>query len=164
MPPETLASETVWSESCQPDVSRGNVVPTDGRLVVKFGLAPFSVTGVAPPKVGAPGAVIQTLPPQDGGGLLNDRTLEGLLEELLPDEPLPEELLPEELLPDELVLDVVLFEVVLFAVVLRELLPSPPEQAATATRQIDNARRKAPFRTGSMKFPQIIIVVQGHGN
>jgi len=60
----------------------------------------------------------------------------------------------------------VLFAVELFAgPALRDVPPPPPlEQAAKATRQTEDARRIAPFRTVSMKFPQIIVLVQGHGN
>ena len=146
MPPETLASETVWSESCQPDVIRGKVVPTGGRLVVKFGVAPFSVTGVAPPKVGVPGAVIQTLALQGGGGLANDRTLD----ELLPEEPL----LFDVVLPDVVLPDVVLPDVLLLADVAGVLPPPPPpEQAAKAITKTEHARRAAPFRIISMEIP-----------
>jgi hypothetical protein len=160
VPPETLASETVWRESCQPDVSSGKVVPTGGRLVLKFGVAPFSVTGVALPKVGAPAAVIQTLALQDGGGLLKVRTLDGVV---LPDVVLPDVVLPDVVLPDVVLPDVL---VVVVGVFVATVLPPPPlEQAAKAARQIEDARRVArPLHTVSMRIPQVIVFVQGHGN
>jgi len=132
-------------------------VPAGGRLVEKFGVAPFSVTGVAAPSVGVPGAEMQTLALQVGGGLEKVRTL-GEPEELLLLLPLGELLLLllllEGMLLDELLLE--LEGVLLLEAVAAGAAPPPPppeEQADNRTRtEKEEARRNVPLDDAFMSF------------
>ena len=156
-----LASETLVCVTFQPVIIRGKLVPAAGRLFEKFGVLPFSVMGVAPPKLGVPGALMQTLVLQAGGV-----GAELLLDELLLEALLLEELLPEELLPelDELLLglDALLLEAVVLGAA---PLPPPLEQAARARRQTDDARPMALLDRLPMTLPEIVLLLFGwHGN
>ncbi len=118
---------------------------------MKFGVVPFSVTGVALPNVGAPGAVMQTFVLQGGGALAKERTV-GLL--------LLDELLLEELL-DELPLDELVFDELLLldaVLVVGAALPPPPplEQAAKARRHTDTVSRTARHDV-SMALPKTFL-------